>query len=74
MITFYNQVLHIVHVLMTKNQQFCMCFQLFNTICNVKDRQATKHKVIFPLSILITQIYSSWMHVDQYNDVFYEEL
>ena len=46
-----------------------MCFRLFNTICNVKDRQSKKHKVTFLLPILVTQI---WMHVDNYNDVYHE--
>ena len=70
MTTFYNQMFHIIHVLMTKNQQFCMCYKLFSTTCNVKDRQSKKHKVTFPLSILITQICKSWMYENEYNEIY----
>jgi len=81
MTSFYNKVFHIVHVLMTKNQQFCMCYQLFSTICNVKDRESKnkdreskKHKVIFPFPILIAQIYKSWMLEDEYNEIYRDRI
>ena len=59
---------------MTKNQQRCMCFQLFSTICNVKDRQSNNQKFTFPFPILITQICRSWMHDDDYIDVYNERI
>jgi len=46
-----------------------MCYQLFSTICNVKDRQSEKHKVTFSLLILIIQIYKSYMIEDEYNEI-----
>jgi len=70
MTTIYNQVFHIVHVMMTKNQQFYMCFQLFSTICNVKYRQSKT----FPLPILITQICKSWMLKDEYNEIYRDRI
>ena len=46
-----------------------MCYQLFSTICNVKDRQLKKHNVTFSLPILITQICKNWMLEDEYNEI-----
>jgi len=38
-------------------------------MCNIKDRQSNKHKVIFSLPILITPIFRSWMLEDEYNEM-----
>ena len=74
MTTFYNYVFHIVNVLMTKNQQFCMCYRMFSTLCNVKDRQSKKHQVTFSLPILIIQICKSWMHENEYNEIYRDKI
>jgi len=42
-------------------------------ICNVKLRPAKKHKITFPLPILVIQNCRSWMHADEYNDAYHEE-
>ena len=51
-----------------------MCFQLFSTICNVKDRQSKKHKVTFSLPILIIQICKSWTLEDEYNEIYRDRI
>ena len=43
---FYNQALHIVYILMTKERQFCMCRTLLDT----------RRKMFPPLPTLVTQI------------------
>ena len=50
--SFYNQVLHIVYILITKLKDFCMCYTLLDTIGSAKD----KRKTFMPLPILIAQI------------------
>ena len=50
--SFYNQLLHIVYILMTKEKYFCMCHTLLDTTASAKD----KRKNFIPLSIRVTQI------------------
>jgi len=51
-LSFYNKVLHIVYILMTKVKHFCICRTLFDTIVSAKDR----HKTFLPLPIFVTKI------------------
>jgi len=37
--SFYNQVLHIVYSLMTKERHFCMCQKLLDIIGSAKDKR-----------------------------------
>ena len=61
--SFYNQVLHIVYILMTKEKDFCMRYILLDTIANTEN----KRKTFMPLPILVTQICKEWMLEDEFN-------
>ena len=68
--SFYNNALHIVHMMMTNDKHFCMSRQLFDTISNVKDRC----KTFLPLSVLVTQICKECMHVDDFNNAWHDRV
>ena len=68
--SFYNQVLHIVYILMTKKKDFCMCYTLLDTFASAKDKQ----KTFMPLPILFTQIFKEWMLEDEFNYVIKDKI
>ena len=68
--SFYNQVLHIFYILMTKEKDFYMCYTLLDTIGSSK----AKWKIFLPLPILITQICKEWMLEDEFNHVIKEKI
>ena len=53
---------------MAKGQNFSMCHQLFDTICNVKDRQSFRHKDYTSIAYLVTQICKEWMYADDFDE------
>ena len=61
--SFYNQVLHIVYILMTKEKDFLICYTLLDTIASAKD----KRKTFMSLPILVTQIYKEWILENEFN-------
>ena len=60
--SFYNQVLYIAYILMTKKKDFCMCCTLLDTITSAKDKRKT-----FISLLLVTQICKEWMLEDEFN-------
>ena len=68
--SFYNQVLRIVYILITKKKDFCMCHTLLDTITSDKD----KRKTFMPLPILVTQICKEWMLEDEFNHAIKEKI
>ena len=68
--SFYNQVLHIVYILMTKEKDFCICYIRFDTIASAKDKRMT----FMPLPILVTQICKEWMLEDEFNHAIKDKI
>jgi len=59
---------------MTRDQIFWLYLQLYNMICQIKDRQATRHRSTLSLPIFITQICRGWTQMDEYNDVYHDRV
>ena len=68
--SFYNQALHIIYILMTKEKHFCMCRTFLDTIGSAKDRR----KTFLPLPKLVTQIYKEWMSNAEFNLAMHERV
>ena len=45
--SFYNNALHILHMMITKDKHYCMCRQLFDTISNAKNRRKNFFHCLF---------------------------
>lgn len=65
--SFYEPTLHIAHSLMMHNYNFCMCKQLFHTICNAKVRLCTHPGMKLPLPCLITRICKFFISEHEFN-------
>jgi hypothetical protein len=65
--SFYTPSLHIVHMLMTRNRNFCMCRKLVETICNVKEKENEGKKYTLALPVLVTKIMENWMSEEEKN-------
>jgi len=68
--SFYNQALHVVHMMMIRERHFCMCRTLLDTIISAKD----KRKTFLPLPILVTQICKEWILDDEFNDAMQDRV
>ena len=65
--SFYTPTLHIAHVLMTRNNHFCMCRKLVETLCSVKEKENEGRRFTLALPLLVTKIMENWMS-DQEKD------
>ena len=65
--SFYTPTLHIAHVLMTRNNHFCMCRKLVETLCSVKEKENEGRRYTLALPVLVTKIMKNWMS-DQEKD------
>ena len=59
--SFYTSSLHIVHILMTKDNRFCMCRKLMETICSVKEKENDGKRFTIAFPVLVTKIMENWM-------------
>jgi hypothetical protein len=65
---FYEPTLHIIDALMFSNFRFCMCRQLFTTICNSRHKLDTNDEAYMLLPCLITDICRTFIGDQEYDD------
>jgi len=58
--SFYRDELHIIHAMMTRDDNFCMVRKLFKTLCSVREERAKIPNLLLPLPCLVTEIASQW--------------
>jgi hypothetical protein len=66
--SFYREELHIIHVLMTRNHNFCMVRKLFDVLCSVKGDRMRHPNLLLPLPCLVTAITSQWRSQEDFEE------
>lgn len=67
--SFYRDELHVIHMLMTRDPNFCICRHLFESIIKVKTWENKSQNTSLVLPCLVTKLVRTWVHSDYFNDM-----